>query len=84
MQDRSRTRCLLEIMNSEDSDMKRNVSKQREYQKKYMGKKKMVSVIFDIKTDKDIISWLEKQENRSEAIRRAIRADIVYWESTKL
>ena len=63
--------------------MKRNNAKQAEYQKKYMDKHKMLCVLLDTKNDKDIIQWLGKQENRSEAVRRAIRADIVYWESTK-
>lgn len=63
--------------------MKRNVAKQAAYQKKYMNRHKMLSVLLDEKNDKDIISWLGEQENRSEAVRRAIRADIAYWESTK-
>ena len=63
--------------------MKRNKAKQAVYQKKYMDKHRMLCVLLDTKNDKDIISWLGKQENRSEAVRRAIRADIVYWESTK-
>lgn len=63
--------------------MKRNKAKQAVYQKKYMDRHKMLCVLLDTKDDKDIISWLGKQENRSEAVRRAIRADIVYRESTK-
>ena len=56
--------------------MKRNVSKQAVYQKKYMNRHRMLSVLLDEKNDKDIISWLGKQENRSEAVRRAIRDTI--------
>ena len=63
--------------------MKRNVAKQAAYQKKYMNRHKMLSVLLDEKKDKDIIRWLGKQENRSEAVRKAIRADITYTEQTK-
>jgi Arc/MetJ-type ribon-helix-helix transcriptional regulator len=63
--------------------MHRNVAKQAQYQKKYMKRKKMLSVLLDPKDDKDIIKWLGRQENRSEAVRRAIRADIVYQEIHK-
>ena len=63
--------------------MKRNVAKQAQYQKKYMKRKRMLSVLLDPKDDKDIISWLGKQENRSEAVRRAIRQNILYQEIVK-
>ena len=63
--------------------MKRNISKQKVYQKKYMNSHRMLSVLLDEKNDKDIITWLGEQENRSESVRRAIRADIIYRESTK-
>lgn len=63
--------------------MKRNVAKQAAYQKKYMNRHKMLSVLLDEKNDKDIISWLGEQENRSEAVRRAIRESIEYQEATK-
>ena len=56
--------------------MKRNVAKQAAYQKKYMNRHKMLSVLLDEKNDKDIISWLGKQENRSNSVRRAIRESI--------
>lgn len=48
-------------------------NKQREYQKKYMGKHKMLSVLLHGENDKDIIDWLETQENQSEAVREALR-----------
>lgn len=63
--------------------MKRNVAKQAAYQKKYMNRHKMLSVLLDTKNDKDIISWLAKQENRSDSVRRAIRASIEYEEARK-
>jgi hypothetical protein len=51
----------------------KNPNKQREYQKKYMGKHKMLSVLLHGENDKDIIEWLERQENQSEAVREALR-----------
>lgn len=54
--------------------MKRNKEKQAAYQAKYIKGKKTLSVLLDPKNDTDIISWLETQENRSEAVRRALRA----------
>lgn len=63
--------------------MKRNISKQKEYQKKYMNRHRMLSVVLDEEKDKDIISWLGKQENRSEAVRGAIRGEIIVSKLTK-
>ncbi len=34
------------------------------------------TVSFDTKTDRDILRWLDRQENRSAAVREAIRAHI--------
>ncbi len=53
--------------------MSKNPEKQKQYQKKYMGKHKMLSVLLHGENDKDIIDWLEKQENQSEAVREALR-----------
>jgi len=47
--------------------------KQKEWQAKYMEQRKMVSFVLDKENDKDLIQWLEKQENQSEAIREALR-----------
>ena len=63
--------------------MARSRVKQKAYQKKYMDAHIMLTAILDRKDDKDIISWLGKQENRSEAVRRALRASIEYEEATK-
>ena len=41
--------------------------------KKYMKSKMMLTCLLNRETDRDIISWLGKQENRSEAIREALR-----------
>ncbi len=40
---------------------------------RYMESKMMLTCLLNRKTDNDIISWLGKQENRSEAVRRALR-----------
>lgn len=47
--------------------------KKAEAQAKYMGKKKMIAFILDKEKDANIIEWLEKQENQSEAIREALK-----------
>lgn len=47
--------------------------KQKEYQKRYMNKHKMLTVLLNRDNDKDIIEWLETQENQSEAVREALR-----------
>ena len=41
-----------------------------------MAHKITVSLSLDIKDDRDILQWLERQNNRSDAIRRAIREHI--------
>lgn len=53
--------------------MSRSRVKQAAYQAKYMRSHRMLCVLLDSKNDKDIISWLGKQENRSEAVREALR-----------
>jgi Arc/MetJ-type ribon-helix-helix transcriptional regulator len=53
--------------------MSKNPEKQRQYQKKYMNRHKMLSVLLHEENDKDIIEWLETQENQSEAVREALR-----------
>ena len=63
--------------------MKRNKAKQAVYQSKYMKRHRMLSVLLDEEKDKDIIRWLGRQENRSEAVRGAIRGEIIYSKLTK-
>lgn len=46
---------------------------QKDYQATYMRSRKMLCVVLDREKDKDIISWLETQENQSEAVREALR-----------
>jgi Arc/MetJ-type ribon-helix-helix transcriptional regulator len=38
-----------------------------------MAKKTTVTLSLDVEADKDILRWLDRQENRSSAIRAAIR-----------
>lgn len=47
--------------------------KKAKYQATYMNGRKMVSFVLDKEEDKDLIEWLERQENQSEAIREALR-----------
>lgn len=53
--------------------MSKNLEKQRGYQKKYMDRHRMLCVLLHKENDKDIIDWLETQENQSEAVREALR-----------
>lgn len=41
-----------------------------------MARKTTVTVSFDVEADKDLLRWVERQENRSAAIRGAIREHI--------
>lgn len=43
------------------------------------------TVCFSVHTedDADIVKWISQQENKSEAIRRAIRTTITYSDATK-
>lgn len=43
------------------------------YQAKFRGKNKAYCFNLNTIKDKDLIKWLEEQENRSEAIREALR-----------
>ena len=58
--------------------MARSKAKQAVYQKRYMDRHRMLCVLLDGKNDKDIISWLETQENRSQAVREALRKEVEY------
>lgn len=59
------------------------LKKNEKYQKRYMRKHKMLTALLDKEKDADIIEWLNNQENRSEAIRQAIRDRITYTEQVK-
>lgn len=56
--------------------LKKEIKKQSEYQKKYMKSHKMLCVNLDIYEDRDIIAWMSRQPNRSEAVRRILREAI--------
>ncbi len=53
--------------------MNRDLKKQAKYQAKYMERHRMLTVNLDKQEDSDIIKWLDKQANRSEAVRKALR-----------
>lgn len=53
--------------------MEKEINKKSASQARYMEKKKMIAFILDKEKDADIIGWLEKQENQSEAIREALK-----------
>ncbi len=53
--------------------MSKNPELQKKYQKKYMDRHMMLCVLLHKENDKDIIEWLETQENQSEAVREALR-----------
>ena len=55
--------------------MGRDRTKQAAYQRKYMNAHRMLCVLLDEKDDADIIFWLGKQENRSEAVREVLRKE---------
>ncbi|MBR6984131.1 MAG: hypothetical protein IKH75_11530 [Ruminococcus sp.] len=63
--------------------MNNKLKKNESYKKRYMRKHKMLTALLDKEKDADIIEWLNKQENRSEAIRQAIRDRITYTEQVK-
>lgn len=56
--------------------MNEALKKNEKYRKKYMRSHKILTLLLDKEKDADIIKWLEPQENRSEAVRKAIRKEI--------
>lgn len=56
--------------------MNEALKKNEKYRKKYMRSHKILTLLLDKKKDADIIEWLEPKENRSEAVRKAIRKEI--------
>lgn len=63
--------------------MNESLKKDDKYQKRYMKRHKMLTVLLDNEKDKDIIGWLGRQENASESVRRALRSSIEYQEMAK-
>ena len=56
--------------------LKANKSINKNYAKKYMERHQTLCVTLDKQKDSDIIGWLDKQENRSEAVRSLIKGAI--------
>lgn len=56
-----------------NNNLKKNPKKSAINQKKYMEKHKMICVNLDRESDKDLLNWLYSKENRSEAIRKALK-----------
>ena len=56
-----------------NNDLKKDIYDYKFHQKKYMVRHQTLCVTLSKEKDADIISWLGKQENRSEAVRRALR-----------
>lgn len=55
--------------------MNEALKKPEKYRKKYMRSHKMIALLLDNERDSDIIEWLNKQRNRSKAIRELIRKE---------
>lgn len=56
--------------------MNEALKKNEKYRKKYMRSHKILTLLLDNEKDADIIGWLKGKENRSEAVRTAIRKEI--------
>lgn len=56
--------------------MNEALKKPEKYRKKYMRSHTSISLVLDNKRDSDIIEWLNKQRNRSKAIRELIRKEV--------
>ena len=52
--------------------MNESLKKDDKYQKRYMKRHKMLTVLLDNEKDKDIIEWLGRQENASESVRSVL------------
>lgn len=59
--------------------MNDTLKKKPKYQKRYMERKRMLCVCLDREADKEIISWMNKQESISDSVRTILR-DIVWKE----
>ena len=58
--------------------MNEELKKPEKYRKRYMRSHKIITLLLDNKRDADILDWLSKQENRSEAIRNVLRNFILF------
>jgi hypothetical protein len=53
--------------------MNDTLKKKPKYQKRYMERKRMLCVCLDREADKEIISWMNKQESISDSVRSILR-----------
>lgn len=54
-------------------DLQKKKGNRKQYLKKYMERHTTLCVTLDKQDDKDIITWLCEQENRSQAVRAALK-----------
>lgn len=59
-----------------NNKLKKDTGKKPDYQKKYMQKHTMLCICLDNYEDRDILRWLGRQSNRSEAVRKILRETI--------
>ena len=52
--------------------MNEALKKNEKYQKRYMKRHRMLCVCLDRKKDKDIVDWIEAQQNISESVKKAL------------
>ena len=64
--------------------MNDSLKKNEKYYKRYMKRHRMLCVCLDKEKDKDIVSWIEKQENISASVKQALRSNIGYCEAAKI
>ena len=58
-----------------NNDLKKKKAEKYARQKRYMERHKTLCVTLNKSDDADIIDWLDKQENRSESVREALRKE---------
>lgn len=56
-----------------NADLTKIKGDRKKYLKKYMERHTTLCVTLDNSSDKDIIDWLSAQQNRSQAVRGALR-----------
>ena len=59
-----------------NNKLKKETGKKPDYQKRYMKDHKMLCICLDKKEDADIINWLNKQSNKSKAVKKIIQEAI--------
>ena len=56
--------------------MNNDLKKNEKYYKRYMKRHKQICVCFDREKDKDIVNWLESQDNISKRVKDILRQAI--------